>query len=245
MELLQHELVIAQRRGQLKMKPQQQDPIPLSLAEANAQWELDLRSRAVSQLGQELWVLEKTSFKHGGFFVEFGATNGILLSNTYLIEKEFGWKGICAEPNPHFFKELQDNRSCQLSAACIGAKTGESVEFVFADVYGGMVKDALSDSHGPKRQAFQENGETAVLTTISLHDFLVTQDAPKNIDYLSIDTEGSEYSILETFPFERWNISLLTVEHNFTQQRAKIRSLLKSFGYQCHEANFDDWCYRE
>ena len=63
----------------------------------------------------------------------------------------------------------------------------------------------------------------------------------KNIDYLSIDTEGSEYEILSAFPFEKWNIRLITVEHNFTDKRRLIQSLMTSKGYGCKEIQWDDW----
>jgi hypothetical protein len=39
-----------------------------------------------SQLRQDLFVLSELSFKQNGFFVEFGATNGVELSNTHLME---------------------------------------------------------------------------------------------------------------------------------------------------------------
>jgi FkbM family methyltransferase len=243
-ELLQCELTIAQTRGQLRATQQEPDLSHLTIQETNLHWQSELKNRAMSQLGQELWVLENTHYKRGGFFVEFGATNGILLSNTYLLEKEFGWNGICAEPNPTYYEELEKNRLCILSPECIGATTGEEVEFIFADAFGGMAKDAGLDEHCLKRQAFRDAGQTAVLTTISLNDFLNTHNSPKTIDYLSVDTEGSEFSILEAFPFNQWDIKFITVEHNFTEQRASIRSLLESNGYKCHEAQWDDWYYK-
>lgn len=58
---------------------------------------------------------------------------------------------------------------------------------------------------------------------------------------MSVDTEGSEYDLLSSFPFDEWNIRLLTIEHNFTPRRADIRKLLESHGYRCTEHQWDDW----
>lgn len=237
-ELLHHELSLAQQRQQL-LSPQmgRQENVPFG----SDIWKAQLKQRSVSQLGQDLWVLERTGYKRGGFFVEFGATDGVLLSNTCLLEKEFGWQGLCAEPNPKFFAQLQRNRSCTLSDQCIGGITGKEVEFIYADAFGGSQEYADDDKHKDKRAAYRAAGQTALLQTISLHDFLLEHEAPRVIDYLSIDTEGSEYEILEAFPFKQWNIRLLTVEHNFTERRKDIRSLLEGHGYRCHEAQWDDW----
>lgn len=242
--LLQAELALAHRRGQLQNNVSDERQPSNSLEEAEARWLAGLHNKATSQIGQDIWVLEMTSFKRGGYFVEFGATNGILLSNSYLLEKEFGWHGLCAEPNPRSFEDLKKNRLCTVSPACIGAVSGEEVEFIFAEAYGGMSRDSETDNHHGKREAYREAGDTAILTTISLHDFLTFHNAPKRIDYISIDTEGSEFSILQNFPFEKWDVRLLTIEHNFTEQRAKIRGLLESNGYVCQEAQWDDWFYK-
>ena len=68
--------------------------------------------------------------------------------------------------------------------------------------------------------------------------------APHKIDYLSIDTEGSEYDILKDFNFEKYDISIITCEHNFTNSREDIYSLLTSNGYErkyTGASKFDDW----
>lgn len=200
-----------------------------------------VRSLSTSQLGQDLWVLERSGYRKGGYFVEFGATDGILLSNTFLLERHFGWTGICAEPNPAYFADLKRNRSCRTSDACIGATTGAQVDFVLADEYGSIADYADTDQHAGTREAYRRAGQVRSMQTTSLHDFLTAHGAPREIDYLSIDTEGSEFDILNAFPFDAWRIRFLTVEHNFTPMREKIFDLLSARGYVRTEAQWDDW----
>lgn len=240
LELLHHELSLAQQRRQLFLCRQEFSPSTVGYLGAE-DWRKQLESHAVSQLGQDLWVLEKCGYKRNGFFVEFGATDGVLLSNTWLLEKSFGWTGICAEPNPKFFEQLKSNRNCKISNAYIGGKTGATVEFILSDAYGGSSEYAQDDQHADKRAAYKQSGHVQIFESISLDDFLETHGAPRDIDYISIDTEGSEYEILSTFPLDKWRVRLFTVEHNFTKRRKDIRQLLESHGYRCTERKWDDW----
>ena len=69
-------------------------------------------------------------------------------------------------------------------------------------------------------------------------------DAPQRIDYLSIDTEGSEFEILKEFDFRKYTFSIITVEHNYTAKRESIFQILSSHGYQrvlTEISKFDDW----
>ncbi|MEO9876492.1 MAG: FkbM family methyltransferase [Anderseniella sp.] len=230
LDLLSHELSLSLRRGQIMN--------PGNVARDRQD---NLAARAVSQLGQDLWVIEQTDAKRNGFFVEFGATDGVLLSNTWLLETEFDWTGICAEPNPVMFEQLRANRRCMTSSACIGGVSGQDVEFILANAFGGIADYATADHHAQRREDFRRDGKTMRVTTVSLEDFLIAHDAPREIDYLSIDTEGSEYEILRHFPFDQWSIRLITVEHNRTPMRESIRQLLEPLGYHRTEVEFDDW----
>jgi FkbM family methyltransferase len=241
MDLLKHELSLAQRRNQI-LQPRAPEETPADVG--SAEWKGGLKNRAMSQLGQDLWVLEMSEFKRAGFFVEFGATDGVLLSNTYLLEMEFGWKGICAEPNPKLYEQLKGNRRCIVSDACIAGQSGETVEFIFADAFGGMARHAFSDEHADRRNAYAATEGVGKLLTISLDDFLRRHKAPVNIDYISIDTEGSELEIVSSFPFDQWNVRLFTIEHNFTPQREVILELLQKHGYSRIEREWDDWYFR-
>lgn len=266
LELLQVELSLAQRRNQIYRAPAHarrgedasdaaSDAATSGRAEAPLQPAApgqqpgapvaddcsQLQDRAMSQLGQDLWVLERTGYKRGGFFVEFGATDGVLLSNTWLLETHFAWDGICAEPNPKFFAQLEANRSCQVSDQYIGGTTGELVEFILSDAYGGSSAYAGDDHHSSKRDAYRRAGRVQQLRSVSLHDFLCAHNAPHDIDYISIDTEGSEYEIIKAFPFASWRVRLFTIEHNFSPHRKAMRRLMEQHGYSCREAKWDDW----
>ena len=69
-------------------------------------------------------------------------------------------------------------------------------------------------------------------------------NAPKVIDYLSFDIEGSEYEILSHFDFESYKFRVITCEHNYTKMREKIYDLLISKGYRRKYvglSELDDW----
>ena len=68
--------------------------------------------------------------------------------------------------------------------------------------------------------------------------------APKIIDYLSIDTEGSEYEILKNFDFKSYKLKVITCEHNYNENREKIYNLLSDNGYKrklTKISKFEDW----
>jgi len=74
---------------------------------------------STAQLCQDLFVSYFTEEKKNGFFVEFGATDGITLSNTYIFEKYCNWTGILAEPLPIWHNDLIKNRKCIIDKRCI------------------------------------------------------------------------------------------------------------------------------
>jgi FkbM family methyltransferase len=198
--------------------------------------------KSKSQLRQDLFVLQHLGFKKNGFFVEFGATNGLDLSNSHLMEKEFGWNGILAEPATCWHKELKNNRTCNIETDCVWKDSKSALTFNQVDVAELSTINSFSDadSHSETRK----NGKTYEVQTISLNDLLKKYNAPKIIDYLSIDTEGSEYQILSHFDFSEYTFKVITCEHNYTPMREKLFSLLTKEGYQrvFEELSlFDDW----
>lgn len=197
-------------------------------------------SRFTSQLMQDLFVLDQLKFKKRGYFVEFGAADGVNLSNSYILEKEFDWQGIVAEPSKGWHKSLKNNRGCFIDERCVWSVSGEKLMFSQVEVneLSTLSEFESSDSHN------RENNEKYLVETISLSDLLREYDAPKFIDYISIDTEGSELKILKSFDFDYYKVKLITVEHNYTSQREQIYDFLVSIGYKRvfqEISEFDDW----
>jgi FkbM family methyltransferase len=214
----------------------------LELPEQHSSRLLRVLNNSKSQVGQDLFVLSELDFKTGGFFVEFGATNGVDLSNSYLLEKDFGWSGILAEPAKRWHRNLRANRSCNIETDCVWRDSHSTLTFNETDLgeYSTIDSYSTSDDHREKRK----RGKTYGVKTISLEDMLDKHHAPKEIDYLSIDTEGSEYEILSNFNFEKYRIRIITCEHNFTPNRENILSLMTQNGYTrklTNSSQLDDW----
>jgi len=201
-----------------------------------------LLTKSKSQLRQDLFVLSELNYKRNGYFVEFGGTNGIDLSNTFLLESEFQWNGIIAEPGLNWHDDLFKNRKCFIETRCIWSVSNQKL--LFNQVNNAEFSTINNYSSLDGHSKIRENGQKYYVDTISLMDLLVFYNAPHEIDYLSIDTEGSEFEILSSFDFSKYKIKIITCEHNFTPEREKIYSLLTSYGYKRkyeNISNFDDW----
>jgi FkbM family methyltransferase len=194
-----------------------------------------------SQFGQDAFVLSQLLFKKGGYFVDFGATDGIEGSNTYILEQRYGWKGILAEPARGWHKALQRNRTANIELSCVAGTSGQTIAFYEKGVFSSMQNYIAFKT---KLKRLTKPGRFYDVSTISLLDLLKKYRAPEVIDYLSMDTEGSELEILTAFDFSAYRFRAITCEHNYGPNRGKIFSLLSSHGYQrvfesISEA--DDW----
>ena len=203
-----------------------------------------------SQIMQDLWVLHELGERQGGYFVEFGAGNGVTMSNTHLLEKRHGWTGILAEPNPTFHRRLRRERAATATVPatviehdCVWARTGETQTFLCTQkpAFSRLARIRPDDVF--ERQGRRMVAREIAVPTVSLGDLLDRHGAPDRIDYVSVDTEGAERAILEAYDFRR-QVLLWTVEHNFTPERAAVHALMERHGYVRRFpefSRFDDW----
>jgi FkbM family methyltransferase len=195
-----------------------------------------------SQLGQDVLALIASGARKHGFFVEFGSADGVALSNSFLLEKEMGWSGILCEPSRGWHAALKRNRSCIIDTRCVYSRTGEQISFSenYIGELSGITEFTRDDHHG----LINRTTDSYQVETISLLDLLSQHNAPKHIDFLSVDTEGSEFEILNSFDFSRYTFGAICVEHNYLENRPKVKALLEATGYRqvySELSDYDDW----
>jgi FkbM family methyltransferase len=201
-------------------------------------WLLTKIHHTKSQYFQDLIVLYLLNGKENGYFIEFGACDGVELSNSLLLEEEYKWSGILCEPLYDYQSRLTENRSSKIDFRAVWPESGKNV---YLENFGPLGLSKFRE----KNKFFKfNNPRNKAVTSVSLNDLLLFHVAPKEIDFISMDTEGNELEILKTFPFKNWKIKIFCIEHNFSENRASIRELMEKNNYSF--TNFlcdpiDDW----
>ncbi|MEM7190201.1 MAG: FkbM family methyltransferase, partial [Pseudomonadota bacterium] len=161
----------------------------------------------------------------------------------HVLEHHYGWTGIVAEPNPDFHERLGRERNCQISHKCVYSRTGDTMNFLCTEK-GMFSRLAAINPEDHNEETMRANPREVPVETITLNDLLDEHKAPDEIDYMSVDTEGSELEILQAFDFDRRLVKLFTIEHNFTPLREQIHDLMTAKGYIRRfpeYTRFDDW----
>lgn len=145
-----------------------------------------------AQHGEDKWMhdnWQSLGLPERGIFVDVGASDGIEHSNTYWLEKEKGWDGICVEADPRVIEKLRMNRSCSIVHACVGSCWDESAWTNFT-----MHKDQKWSG------ILREHGHKVIMPLCPLWS-VVKHNALKSVDLLSIDTEGTEIDVWRSLPY--------------------------------------------
>ena len=207
-----------------------------------------------SQLYQDLFVDFVFESKKSLKFFEFGATNGVELSNSLMLESERGWTGLLAEPDPQWHEALMKNRkSTSITFDCVFSESNKVMKFLSSQVgvLSSLEDFSQEDANGPlagNAKSRMQSYEKIDVKTISLNDVHDKFFDSQSIDYISVDTEGSELEILKSFNFEKYGPGVFTIEHNFTSNQPLLDELLKKNHYVRVFAElsvFDAWYVRK
>lgn len=158
------------------------------------------------------WIMSKKK----GYFIEFGCCDGLYLSNTFFLETYRSWKGILIEPSKFYQKKLKNNRSaCIIDFRCVHSVSGVDLKF-YEKKYLYNNKKNINTLYKVK--------------TVTLNDIFCENNL-SSVDFLSIDTDGTEYEIIKNFDFNKFKVNILVIEHNYQSFREPIAELLKKNNY--------------
>jgi len=170
--------------------------------------------------------------------VEVGAWDGIEFSNTYMFEKGLDWKGICIEPSQDAFLALSRNRNCAMFNCAAWNDSGQFLDFRETSI-GSL--SALEGFGNDWAKEIRSEFKRSKVEARSLKDLLLEAKAPGWVDYLSVDTEGSELEVLEGFPWETHNVGVATIEHNFTARRKELENFMFDRGFEIANRNISQY----
>jgi len=194
--------------------------------------------------------IEKFLNYRNGFFIELGAHDGITQSNTFYYEKNKNWKGILIEPTKHIFEKCIKNRSKKNSfynSACVSFTFKEKkIKLTYSSL-----KTFSNEYLDKKLQAEYllnpeiQRGEkifTFFAKAQTMNSILKNANAPKIIDFLSLDTEGSEFEVLNGIDFRVYKFKYMLIETNYFN---KIKMFLKKKKYKyIKKYNDNDYLFK-
>jgi FkbM family methyltransferase len=152
----------------------------------------------------------------------------VIFSNTYLLEKQFGWNGILIDPIPSHYESMKQSRNCKLIHGAITAKHQESVlieELPASDL----------SKFVEKRGIFKKTHEVKAFT---LQEIIDQHLSSNEIDFLSIDIEGKDIDILKSLDLNRYRINAICVEHNFREGSDELIRYMASNRYDLLYSEF-------
>lgn len=195
-------------------------------------------SKYYSQNGEDFLLCNLFNYKKSGFYVDVGAFDGVHLSNSYSFEQQ-GWSGICVEPHPAYFqlcKQLRP-RAISLNVACVANDEVDTIDFYAEEL--GLLSGMLGDRESDVRSRYEERGIqfkgfNRILVPASTLNALLDKYLPPEteIDFISIDVEGTELEVLQGLDLSRFQTRVLVVEANSQDVKDSLdKHLVQLNGY--------------
>ena len=179
--------------------------------------------------------------KQNGIYIELGALDGILYSNTKFFEDSLNWTGILIEPHPNKFEMLQKNRPNNFLFNSLVSCHSEPLEFRYfvnhhAAVSG--VENTLPqehfDNYFESNNAFNKSlPQNRIFIQPKSLTEIVSSTHLTHIDLLSLDVEGHELEVLKSWDFSiPIDIILIETLGVKPEKEELCREILKNNNYR-------------
>jgi len=167
-----------------------------------------------------------------GTYLEIGACDGLLYSNTKTLEDYFNFKGILIEPQGRFFNNIKNNRSIiknELYNCAVTNNDSSFISFIGNNAEAGVENDINTDLRKFK------NTKSYKVPNRKMEDIL-NNSKFDYIDFMIIDVEGSELSLLKSIDFNFPIFCIIIEAHSGEQEKNKIfGEFLKKNGFTYKE----------
>lgn len=184
-----------------------------------------------AQHGEDRWLERYFAGSKPGYFVEVGAYDGIVLSNTYFLET-IGWTGMLVEPHPGKAAQCREHRPrCRVfDCAAVGSDAVREVTFHIVDDAPVYSTTTMTDLHAARmRRLGLAHRETKV--PAKTLDAMLAEEDPSSVDFVSIDVEEGEVDVLLGFDLRRWHPRVVMIESNGRCRKRAVRELFTQHGY--------------
>lgn len=192
-----------------------------------------------AQYGEDR-ILNTIFNRSTGCCVEVGGFDGITGSNTYFFER-LGWRCLVVEPMPEFCKKIREIRSCELAEIAASDKSGV-VDFYVAVGVETLSTMEKNEAHFARiKNLSQQEVEKITVKTNRLDDILIDRGMT-TIDFLTIDVEGHEMSVLAGMSFDKIKPRIIIVEDNSHGLDRQVNRFMQSKSYtRFRKTGCNDW----
>lgn len=197
------------------------------------------------EIEEKKLVREFFDNKTNGFFIEVGANEPDLHSQTLHLETELNWSGLLIEPIDYLAKQLREKRpKCHIiECACtLNENVGEADFFIPINEDGDIPLFA-SLVTGIDHALMHKTRRLRVKTR-SLNQIIKKHAQDVKIDLLSIDTEGTELDVLKGANLKINQPKLIIVEDRMVFLGKHL--YLRKWGYKLfRRTGFNNWYTQE
>jgi FkbM family methyltransferase len=182
-----------------------------------------------------LWIMSLFPHEYVGYAIDVGASDGISVNSTYVLEKAAKWTVLAIEPNPNFHPYLKQSRSFYALCAAGSKREQATLHVNLANI---EAFSSINPSVNHPR-FIQEGGKDwgkVEVEVRTLNDLLDQYDFPQ-LDALCIDTEGTEADVLAGIDLVKWRPKAIVVE---AWDSGAHDELLASHGYEKRWHNADN-----
>lgn len=165
-----------------------------------------------------------------GLYVDVGAFDPILHSNTYLLHLH-GWRGINIDASPSRLARFTQARPHDINI--VAAVSDKEEKMIFLEYPTPGTSRLVPEGESEIRNAAGESPREVIpIKTRSIAQVLSEQISDEtSIDFLNIDCEGIDYKVLHGWNWRQVRPLVIAVEGNTALERLKLEEYLKDKGY--------------